>query len=178
MLVGKARLLFLSLLAAACVGGRAQEFGLESAGVRGGASFTSESHNFHQAEGFMNWDLPLEVKLDARWRLQMQFQTSLGWVADPGANAFICTAGPGFLIGREDFPLVFDAGVSPTALSRYEFTTKDFGSLFQITSHVGFNVNLGEHASIGYRFQHMSNAGLVHPNPGLNLHFLAVSYRF
>jgi len=178
MWCGITRFLGLFLLAAACVAGRAEDFGLESVGVRGGGSFTSAAHNFHEAEGFLNWNLPLEADLDSRWWLQMQLQTSVGWLGDPGGNAFLWSAGPGLLLGRDRFPLIFDVGISPTVLSRYAFQTKDFGSLFQFTTHAGFNFNLGAHACIGYRFQHMSNAGFVHPNPGLNLHFLAVSYRF
>ena len=29
-----------------------------------------------------------------------------------------------------------------------------------------------------YRYQHMSNAGIATPNPGLNLHMVAFSYLF
>ena len=32
--------------------------------------------------------------------------------------------------------------------------------------------------SVGYRYQHMSNAHLSEPNPGQNQHMLSVSYRF
>jgi hypothetical protein len=49
---------------------------------------------------------------------------------------------------------------------------------FQFTSHLGVNWDFAPHWRVGYRFQHMSNAGLATPNPGLNLHIFSVSYRF
>ena len=65
-----------------------------------------------------------------------------------------------------------------TGLSRDEFGSKDLGGNFQFTSHAGLNWDFAEHFRVGYRFQHMSNAGLREPNPGLNLHLFAVSYLF
>ena len=65
-----------------------------------------------------------------------------------------------------------------TLLSRHDFSERDVGSLVQFTSYIGLNWDLSSRFRIGYRFQHMSNAGLGSPNPGLNLQVLAASYRF
>jgi len=54
----------------------------------------------------------------------------------------------------------------------------DFGERFQFTSHIGLIWYLTDRVSLGYRFQHMSNAGLASPNPGLNLEMLELSYHF
>jgi hypothetical protein len=40
------------------------------------------------------------------------------------------------------------------------------------------NWDFATHWRLGYRFQHMSNAGLSQPNPGLNMHMFALSYLF
>ncbi|HWW00564.1 MAG TPA: acyloxyacyl hydrolase [Candidatus Acidoferrum sp.] len=178
MVFGKQGLFTLCLLAATGFAGRAQDFSLESAGVRGGASFTSATRNFHQAEAFVNCNLPWDWNVDSRWRLKSRLDLSAGWLADPGGDAAVVTLGPTLALARNHFPLSFEGGVSPTLLSRSDFGTKDFGLLFQFTSHVGLNAELGRRVRIGYRFQHMSNSGLGNPNPGLNLHFLAVSYKF
>ena len=156
----------------------AQDHVLESIGGRVGGSFTSRTHDFHQAEAFANWNLPWEWDLECGWRLQLQLQCSAGWLGDPGGNAFVGTVGPSVLFFREHLPVSFDAGVSPTFLSRHDFQTKDFGSYFQFTAHAGVNWEASSHFRIGYRFQHMSNAGLGWTNPGLNLHALALSYKF
>jgi len=71
-----------------------------------------------------------------------------------------------------------EGGSSPTLLSRYRFEGMDFGERFQFTSHIGLIWYLTDRVSLGYRFQHMSNAGLASPNPGLNLEMLELSYHF
>lgn len=157
---------------------QAQGFRLDSSGARTGGSFTSNAHNFHEADGFLNFDLPWAWSLGQGWRLQSRLDLSAGWLGDPGGNAFIGTCGPSLLFALEYFPLSFEAGVSPTFLSRDEFETKNFSTLLQFTSHLGVNWEVSSHFRLSYRFQHMSNAGLGDPNPGLNLHMLEVSYRF
>ena len=157
---------------------QAQDFRAESIGARVGGSYTSRTHNFHEADAFANWDLPWAWNLDSNWRLKMQLQFSAGWLGDPGGDAFIGSVGPGVLLARKHFPISFDAGVVPTGLSRHDFQTKDLGSYFQFTSYAGVNGELSSRLRIGYRFQHLSNAGLGWINPGLNLHMLAISYKF
>jgi hypothetical protein len=154
----------------------AQSFGLESAGARVGAS-PGNAHNFHQAEGFLNFNLPWKWDLGKGWALQTRLDLSAGWLADPGADAALGTLGPAFLLRRSGFPLSFEIGASPTLISEHEFQTKNLGADLQFTSHAGLNFDWG-HVRIGYRFQHMSNGDLAEPNPGLNLHVLSLSYLF
>ena len=157
---------------------QAQEFGLESIGARVGGSFTSRTDDFRLAEAFADCNLPWHWDFECRWRLQTQLQFSAGWLGDPGANAFIGTAGPSLALGGDRFPLSFGLGVSPTVLSRHDFQTKDLGSLFQLTAYIELNGELSSRVRVGYRFQHISNGGLGWTNPGLNLHILAFSYKF
>jgi hypothetical protein len=158
--------------------GRAEDFRLESVGVRTGFS-TSSGEGFNQSETFLNLNLPWEWDLGKQWHLQCQFDSSVGWLGDGGKNlALIGTVGPGGLLTREGLPLSLDAGVSPTFLSRSDFGTKDFGSVIQFTTHFGVNWDFAAHWRIGYRFQHMSNANLANNNPGLNTHLFALSYVF
>ncbi|HWX19376.1 MAG TPA: acyloxyacyl hydrolase [Candidatus Binatia bacterium] len=152
-------------------------FSLESVGARIGGSGTDRAHDFHQAEAFVNCNLPWKWDLGKDWRLQSRFDLSGGWLADPGRDAAIVTAGPSLLLGKAQFPLSFEGGASPTLISRHEFETKDFGTPFQFTSHLGLNLDW-RHYRVGYRFQHMSNAGISDRNPGLNLHVIALSYLF
>jgi hypothetical protein len=66
----------------------------------------------------------------------------------------------------------------PAILSRYDFPSKDFGQFFQFTSHAGINFDVSRRFRLGYRFEHMSNAGFSSPNPGLNLNIFSVGYLF
>lgn len=158
--------------------GRGEDFRLESVGVRAGLSASSSGRNFNQAEVFANLNLPWGWDLGKEWHLQSRLDLSLGWLGDRGNNAAIATVGPSLVLGREQLPVSLEGGVSPTFLSSREFGSKDFGIDFQFTSHIGLNWDFAEHWRLGYRFQHMSNAGLGSKNPGLNMHLFALSYRF
>ncbi len=164
------------LLSASAV--HAGEFSLESAGARGGFSESSGTEDFYQAEAFANWNLPWGWDLGKEWHLQSRADFSLGWLGDNGHDAAIGTSGLSLVLGRQRLPVLLEGGVSPTLLSQHEFGDKNFGTDFQFTSHVGLNWDFARHWRLSYRFQHMSNAGLASPNPGLNMHLFGVSYLF
>ena len=54
----------------------------------------------------------------------------------------------------------------------------DLGGWFEFTDHVGLNWHITKQFTVGWRYQHMSNAGIYARNPGLNLQMLSVSYSF
>jgi lipid A 3-O-deacylase len=164
------------LLLAASRSAPAQDF--LAVGARGGISFNVPAHRFQQAEGFADFDLPWHWDIYSNWRLQPRIDLSAGWLNNQHANAFIGTVGPLLELRPGKFPLALEGGSSPTLLSRYRFEGMDFGERFQFTSHIGLIWYLTDRVSLGYRFQHMSNAGLASPNPGLNLEMLELSYHF
>jgi hypothetical protein len=151
---------------------------LESAGLRVGGSPTSRSHNFHSADAAVNWYLPWDWDLGKRWRLVSRLDSSAGWLGDPGGNAARIYVGVALLGRREGFPLSFEGGVGPMVITETDFGTKDFGIPFQFTGHLGLNCDVSTRVRLSYRFEHMSNAGLGTPNPGINLHTLGISYLF
>ncbi|HEU5126165.1 MAG TPA: acyloxyacyl hydrolase [Verrucomicrobiae bacterium] len=156
----------------------AQEWKLDSAGVRVGTSINNRSDTFRQVEGTLNLRLPWQWDLGSGWQLGTRLDFSGGWLHGEGENAVIGTLGPSAILSWKDFPVSLDVGSSPTLISRHHFGNRDFGGAFQFTTHAGLNWDLARHVSVGYRYQHMSNAGLFDSNPGLNLHLLSVSYRF
>jgi hypothetical protein len=160
------------------VAGRAEGFHLESVGVRGGLSANNSGHNFNQAEGFANWNLPWGWDLGKGWHLQTRLDLSAGWLGDRAKDAGVGTIGPSLVLNWAPLPLSLEGGSSPTFLTSHEFESKDFGTDVQFTSHVGLNWDFAAHWRLGYRFQHMSNAGLGSKNPGLNMHLFALSYLF
>jgi hypothetical protein len=157
---------------------RAGDFSFESAGARFGAGVGSSNRDFHQAETFVDWNLPWHWDLGKKWDLQSRLDFSAGWVGNNHSDAAVGTVGPLLALGRERFPISLEGGSGPTLISRSEFETRDFGDPVQFTSHIGLCCDLAKHWRLGYRFQHMSNAGISQSNPGLNLHMLALSYRF
>ncbi len=168
----------IGLLLAAVAGARAGDFSFESAGARFGVGASSSNRDFHQAEAFVDWNLPWHWDLGAKLDLQSRLDLSAGWLGNSHSSGAVGTLGPLLALGRERFPISIEGGAGATILSRWEFETKDFGDAVQFTSHIGLYWDIAQHWRLGYRFQHMSNAGISQSNPGLNLHMLALSYRF
>lgn len=156
--------------------GYAQDF--LSVGVRGGMSLNGNSHCFRQAETFVDFDLPWTWNIYSDWRFQPKFDVSGGWLGGEHTDGFVGALGPTFELSKGKFPLTLEGGSSPTFLSKYQFGDKSFGDNVQFTSHIGLNWYFTRHLSIGYRFQHMSNAGLGNSNPGLNLNMFLLTYHF
>src|ERR1041384_7387353 len=110
---------FALLTAGSLCASQAQGFRLESAGARGGASLSEGAgRNFHQAEAFVNWNLPWRWVLGANWWLQSRLDASAGWLGSSFNDAFIGTVGPSLLLRRERFPLSDSLGFSPTLLGQ------------------------------------------------------------
>lgn len=65
-------------------------------------------------------------------------------------------------------------------LSETELGDKRFSTSFQFGDHVGLGTRFGrdQRLEVGYRFQHLSNAGIKRPNSGINFHILRLSYHF
>jgi hypothetical protein len=57
---------------------------------------------------------------------------------------------------------------------------RKFGSSFQFGDHVGVGLRFGDRGEydIGYRYQHLSNAGIKEPNQGINFNQLRLQYHF
>lgn len=151
---------------------------MDATGARLGFLPDGANAHFYKAEAFADWDLPWSWSPGSDWRLKLRLDGSLGWLGKSSVNAFVASVGPMLVAGKTDFPISFDVGVSPTVLSAWDFPGKDLGGAFQITSHGGVNFDIAKKFRLGYRFEHMSNAGLSHPNPGLNLSVFVVSYVF
>ena len=165
-------------LLAGAVQSRAEGFSLESVGMRGGFQADHSNRDFYEVEGFGNLNMPWGWDLGKEWHLQSRLNLSLGWLNGRGESAIIGSVGPSLILSRARLPLSFDGGVLPTCLSQNQFGSYDFGMDFQFTSYLGLSWALTPHWCLGYRFQHMSNAGLAPSNPGLNMHMVAVSYVF
>jgi lipid A 3-O-deacylase len=72
-----------------------------------------------------------------------------------------------------------DAGVGVRLLSHVRETQdRTLSPSFQFADVVGVGAQFGDHQNyqVGFRFQHLSNAGLEHPNPGINFSEIYVQY--
>lgn len=74
-----------------------------------------------------------------------------------------------------------EAGVGVRMLSHVRETeNRTFSSSFQFADMVGIGAQFGAHQQYqgGFRFQHVSNAGLEAPNPGANFSEIYLQYNF
>jgi hypothetical protein len=156
----------------------ALELHLDSAGARGAFSNPLNHARFFQTEAYANWNLPWCWGLGHEWHLRSRLELTGGWMGGRGDNAGFGTLGPGFVLGRGEFPLVIEAGVSPTLIGREQFGHTDFGTIFQFTTHVGLTWHATSRLDVGWRFEHMSNANIGPSNPGVNLYCFSVGWRF
>lgn len=64
--------------------------------------------------------------------------------------------------------------------SRQITTTKRFGGSFQFSPTGGAGIRFGKNGiyDIAYRYQHISDAGIEPPNPGINFHQIRFAIHF
>lgn len=75
----------------------------------------------------------------------------------------------------------FEAGVGVRLLSHVDETPdRSYSSSFQFADMVGVGAEFGtrQHYQAGFRFQHLSNAGIKHPNPGIDFSQVYLQYNF
>ena len=169
----------MAILLAGCGISQADGISFESVGVRSGLTATSLQDDFYQAEAYSTLRLPWGWDWGPEWRLQMGMDASVGVLSRLGDHGLIATAGPTLRLKWDRLPVSAIGGCSPTILGRDTYQNVDFDIPFQFTSHFGFGWDVTRHSFLGYRFQHMSNAGLGGgDNPGLNFHLFSVAFRF
>ena len=73
-----------------------------------------------------------------------------------------------------------EAAIGVHGMSETTLGDNDFSIPFAFGSHLGTGIRFGgqKQFELGYRFQHLSNAVLGDPNPGINFHLLRLSYHF
>ena len=169
-------LLAVIIMAAGTVG--AEELSRWQAGGRLGFDDGRNDEDFNQVEVFLAHRLPFPFGGDLPLSLAISLEGSAGVISGGSTEGFVGAVGPGLAVGFWDNRLLLKAGVSPTFISKDNYGEEDLGGPVQFTSHIGLAAEAYRGLSVGYRLQHMSNAGLYDHNPGLNLHMLEVSWRF
>lgn len=73
-----------------------------------------------------------------------------------------------------------EAAVGFHLLSHSSIGDRRMSTAFQFGDHIGVGYRFGARGAydVGYRFQHLSNASIKRPNPGINFHQVRLQYRF
>ena len=73
-----------------------------------------------------------------------------------------------------------EAAIGFHLLSHSSIGDRRMSTMFQFGDHIGAGYRFGPKGSydLGYRFQHLSNASIKRPNPGINFHQIRLKYWF
>ncbi len=132
----------------------------------------------------LRWNWDKRWMLGRNWNVTGFWEASLGyWDGDGrGArNLWDVGIGPVFRLSPNLSRFFLEAGIGAHYLSEKKINDKrEFGSHFSFGDHIGFGWLLGEkdHYELGYRFQHLSNAGLGDPNDGIRFHQVRLGYNY
>ena len=146
--------------------------------MRFGFPAKGASDGFRSAEGFLDCNLPVSWQLGNNFLIKTRMDFTVGWLEGGGEDAATASVGPTFVLRYKDVPLSLEGGSSSTLLSRHEFGGQNLGGPFQFNTHIGLSWDMTRRWRLGYRYDHISNAGIYRANPGLNLHTFGMSYVF
>lgn len=149
-----------------------------AAGVRGGGSWTDKRKNFRQYDVFTVYRLPWSFHLFPAVLISTRLEGTAGALTRAGKSGFVGSLGPDIALEFFKGRVSLGGGASVAALSEKTFGDQNFGGLFQLISHAEVNFRFTENLGTGYRFQHMSNACIYTPNPGLNMHMIELRWEF
>lgn len=132
------------------------------------------------------WDWDRKWLEGGNWYLTGYWEAALGrWdgKGDGAKNVSEVAVTPVFRLLRADRKTgpYFEAGIGAHLASAKRINReREFGSHFNFGTHVGVGMLFGDKGryDLGYRFQHLSNAGLSRPNDGINFHQVQLRYNY
>ncbi len=161
---------------------------VDSMSIEGGTSFSSRGDDTDMVRAGVQWDWGVKWFEHESWYLTGYWDLSLGyWHTDD----------------KLDNHDVVDFGFTPTfrlrssatsgfipyaefAVGAHYLTDKDisdkrkFSTNFQFGDHIGLGFMFGDKGQydLSYRLQHLSNASIDSPNPGINFNQIRFQYHF
>ena len=108
--------------------------------------------------------------------LNISFEMALGVMRDKTNSSLLFSMGPILsLINYENIISVL-TGLKPSLMTNHIFNDFDLGGTINFISHIALTISAAKQINLGYRFEHLSNAGLYEKNPGVNFHYVEVVY--
>ncbi|WER47685.1 acyloxyacyl hydrolase [Cupriavidus sp. WKF15] len=145
------------------------------------------SHNINKYEIGINWDSGFAWGNPQSWQARLQWEAELAqWDSRSGTRQQNVTEfgfSPILRVEKRAWSLVpfLEASIGVRLLSHTSTSEEhNFSTAFQFSDMVGIGVAFGPklNAEAGFRFQHVSNAGIKAPNPGSNFYTGYMRYRF
>lgn len=153
----------------------------------GQTDYSGDNANMARLGAQWDWKKPLVTK--GNWLLTGYWEVSAGsWNGQNRGGKDYNTADIGFTpvfrLQQKNFswaaPYV-EAGIGVHMLSSTHITAdREFSTAFQFGDHLGAGLRFGDkhRFDLGYRFQHLSNASIKDPNPGINFSQIRLAYHF
>jgi lipid A 3-O-deacylase len=172
--------LFAALALAASGSAAADQFGVQLAG---GVA----DHHTKKADVGVVWDPNLTLWDLGSWHFGLVVEGHVAyWHTDEGninSNIWEFGATPVFRFEKNSGWIrpYAEAGVGVRLITHPRMSsTYTMSTAFQFADMVGVGAKLGERQQyqIGYRFQHLSNASIKRPNPGINFSQIYLQYNF
>lgn len=166
-----------SLLTFSPLSAESGAFGFDRLGFRAGIDGESDAD-------IENYEVYGVMKTPWHWDLQddrtlvFEFEWSAGVLDGEGETAGLFKLAPQLRFQTPKLPIEIVVSSGPSLITEDEFDELDLGGAFQFTSTAGIDWQIDESWTVGYRFQHISNAHIYDENDGLNLHSLSVDFRF
>ena len=108
--------------------------------------------------------------------LNISFETALGVIRDKTNSTLLFSMGPTLKLFNYKNIVSFSTGLKPSLMTNHVFKNFDLGGTFNFKSNVALIISPNKKINLGYRFEHISNAGLYEKNPGVNFHYVEVVY--
>jgi len=161
------------------------EYRWDEIGIRGGfnaeyiAIPPTEKENFEQFGIFGAYRFPKQYYYDSGWEIYFRMNGSVGALRGDGDLGFIGTISPGIVFWYPDWNISINGGPGVAYVSREKYGRQDLGGPIQIVGQGGLTYYVTEHIGIGWRFHHISDAGIWgSDNRGVDVNLFELTYKF
>ena len=145
-------------------------------GFRAGINDDRNEEQFTKYEVFVNCTLPWVWRSKWGWILVPKIDLTAAALHAAGTTGFLGSLGPALVVTKQGWRVMVELGISPAYLSQDIYGQEDLSGHIQFLTHGGVIVRNLKNLGIGYAFQHISNADIQQPNPGLNMHNIQITY--
>ena len=146
-------------------------------GLRGATKADNVAEGYTVGELYWQEALPWETELSPGVTAFLRLDVGLGYMEAASETGGWLALGGDAVLSLMDGAWAFEVGFRPTLLFEDRFGEDDYGGLLQFSSHIGSAITLGR-CSIGYRYQHLSNANIYDENQGIDLHMVGAGVHF
>ncbi len=158
---------------------------LEVIGIQGGfnakyvAIPPTEKEDFEHIAIFGAMSFPKRYTYDSGWEIRFRMNGSAGVLHSSGDLGFIATLVPGIVFWYPEWNISINGGPGLAYVSREKYGDQDLGGPIQIVGQGGLTYYVTDHIGIGWRFHHISDAGMWgSDNRGVDVNLFELTYKF